>query len=149
MLDIQRKPSTSLQSQSAHLLELTLADPIPVEDDAMRLEAGALVELDEHLSDHGGQLRDDLLPVLLDTHGGAVATGVGIHAGYQLEKRGRTSHIRTCVLITCIAQNVIVYMYSMCVCELYDNCEKWSCDSRQRWMAFSRLQLVGVSRLPP
>ena len=66
------------------LLELTLADPVPVEDDPLRLEAGALVELYEHLPDHGGQLCYDLLPVLLHPHSGTVTAGVGVHTGHQL-----------------------------------------------------------------
>ena len=52
----------------------------------MGLEACALVELNEHLPHHGGQLGDDLLTVLLNTHCGTVAARVGIHAGYQLEE---------------------------------------------------------------
>ena len=43
-------------SVSPHLLELSLTDTITVEDDPVGLEAGALVEVDEHLSHHGGQL---------------------------------------------------------------------------------------------
>lgn len=69
---------------AAHLLELALGDAIPVEDDAGGLEAGRLVELDEQLPDHGSQVLDDLLSVLLDTHGGAVAVGVCIHAAHDL-----------------------------------------------------------------
>ena len=69
---------------SPDLLELPLADPISVEDDAVRLEPGALVEVDEHLPHHGSQLGDDLLAVVLDSDRGTVATGMGIHAGHQL-----------------------------------------------------------------
>ena len=43
-------------SVSPHLLELSLTDTITIEDDPVGLEAGALVEVDEHLSHHGGQL---------------------------------------------------------------------------------------------
>lgn len=64
------------------LLELTLTDPITIEDYPLGLEASALVELDEHLPDHGGQLRYYLLAVLLYPHCGTVTTGVGIHTGH-------------------------------------------------------------------
>ena len=67
------------------LLELTLAHSVPVEDDPLGLKARALVELNEHLPDHGGQLSYDLLAVLLDPHRGTVATGVGVHAGHKLQ----------------------------------------------------------------
>ena len=67
------------------LLELTLAHSVSVEDDPLGLEARALVELNEHLPDHGGQLSYDLLAVLLDPHCGTVATGVGVHAGHKLQ----------------------------------------------------------------
>ena len=74
-----------------HLLELSLTDAIAVEDDAVRFEAGALVKLDEHLSHHGGQLCDELLSVLLYSHRGTVATGVGIHTGHKLRGGGMLS----------------------------------------------------------
>ena len=41
---------------SPHLLELSLTDTVTVEDNPVGFEAGALVEVDEHLSHHGGQL---------------------------------------------------------------------------------------------
>ena len=67
-----------------YLLELSLADAIPVEDDPVWLEPRALVEEDEHLPHHRGQLCDDLLSVLLDTHRGTITTGMGIHACHKL-----------------------------------------------------------------
>lgn len=71
-------------ADGAHLLELPLGDAVAVEDDAGGLEARGLVELDEELAHHGGQVLDDLLAVLLDPHGGAVAVGVGVHAAHDL-----------------------------------------------------------------
>lgn len=73
-----------------HLLELALGDAVAVEDDARGLEARGLVELNEQLADHGGQVLDDLLPVLLDPHRGAVAVGVRVHAAHDLHRRART-----------------------------------------------------------
>lgn len=63
-----------------HLVELAFGDAISVVDDSGRLETGRLVELDEQLSHHGGQVLDDILSVLLDPNGGAVSAGVGVHA---------------------------------------------------------------------
>lgn len=74
--------------ETADLLELPLGDTVSVEDDAGGLEACGLVELDEKLTHHGRQVLDDLLPVLLDAHGGAVAVRVGVHAAHDL--RGNT-----------------------------------------------------------
>lgn len=45
-------------------------------------------ELDEQLAHHGRQVLDDLLPVLLHTHGGAVAVRVGVHAAHDLRGSG-------------------------------------------------------------
>ena len=62
-----------------HVHELALAHTVPVDDDPVRLvAAGALVEHDQVLLDHGAQLLDDLLSVLLDPHRGRVPTGMGI-----------------------------------------------------------------------
>lgn len=73
--------------RGAHLLELAFGDAVTVEDDAGGLEARGLVELDEELADHGGQVLYDLLPVLLHAHSGAVAIGVGVHAAHHLQNR--------------------------------------------------------------
>ena len=67
-----------------YLLELPLTDTISVEDDAGWLEASGLVEVDEELPNHGGQLLDNLLSVLLHSHRGGVAARVGVHAAYNL-----------------------------------------------------------------
>ncbi|KAL0604815.1 Protein GVQW1 [Plecturocebus cupreus] len=50
-------------------------DPIPVEDDAGRLEAGGLVELDEELTHHVGQVFNNLLPWSLHPHSSTVSAG--------------------------------------------------------------------------
>lgn len=83
---------TEGSAESTHLLELPLGDTIAVEDDARGLEARGLVELDEQLADHGGQVLNDLLAVLLDPHGGTVAVGVSVHAAHDL-----LGHDRACV----------------------------------------------------
>lgn len=44
------------QMNTQYLLELSLADAIPVEYDPVRLKTCALVEVDQHLPHHGGQL---------------------------------------------------------------------------------------------
>ena len=50
--------------------ELALADAVPVHDDPVRLVAArALVEHHEVLPHHGGQVLDDVLPLLLHSHG--------------------------------------------------------------------------------
>lgn len=67
-----------------YLLELSLTDTVSVEDDAGWLEACGLVEVDEELPHHGGQLLDNLLSVLLHPHRGGVAARVGVHAAYNL-----------------------------------------------------------------
>ena len=71
-----------------YLGKLAFRNPISVEDDAGRLEARGLVELDEQLAHHGRQVLDDLLPVLLHAHGGTVAVRVGIHAAHDLRGSG-------------------------------------------------------------
>lgn len=70
-----------------YLVELSFWDAVPVEDDAVGLEACGLVELDEQLLDHGRQVLDDLLPVLLDTHCGRISARVGIHAANNLKHK--------------------------------------------------------------
>ena len=73
----------------SHLVELALGDAVAVVDDARGLEARGLVELDEQLAHHGGQVLDDVLPVLLDAHRGAVAARVGVHAAHHLPPQTR------------------------------------------------------------
>ena len=52
-----------------HVCELTLADPVPVHNDPVGLVATrALVEHHEVLPHHGGQVLNDVLPLLLYTH---------------------------------------------------------------------------------
>ena len=79
-----RQEGREKAGETADLLELPLGDTVSVEDDAGGLEACGLVELDEKLAHHGRQVLDDLLPVLLDAHGGAVAVRVGVHAAHDL-----------------------------------------------------------------
>lgn len=64
------------------LWELAFRDPISVEDDSGRLEAGGLVKLDEQLTHHVGQVFNDLLPRSLNPHSSTISAGVGVHAAY-------------------------------------------------------------------
>lgn len=68
-----------------HLLELSLADSVPVDDDAGRFELGGLVEGDKEFPDHGAELFYHLLTVLLYPHRRRVTAGVGIHAPHHLK----------------------------------------------------------------
>lgn len=76
--------------QTAHkgtnLSELSFRDPIPVEDDTCGLEARWLVELDEKLPHHGGQVLDNLLPGPLNSHRGTVSAWMSIHTTYNLQE---------------------------------------------------------------
>ena len=58
---VRPSPTHQLHSTPPHLLELSLTDPVPVEDDLGRLEACGLVELDQHLPHHTAQLNNDFL----------------------------------------------------------------------------------------
>lgn len=69
-----------------HLLELPLRNTIPVEDDSSWFESRGFVELDQQLPDHGSQILDDFLAVLLHPHGGTVTVGMSIHASHNLGK---------------------------------------------------------------
>ena len=67
-----------------HMWELSLTDAVPVHDDPVGLvAAGALVEHHQVLLDHGAQLVDDLLPMLLDTNGGCVSAWVCVLASHH------------------------------------------------------------------
>ena len=70
-----------------YLRELAFGNPISVEDDTRRLEAGGLVELDEQLTHHVRQVFDDLLPRSLHPYSSTVTAGVGIHTAYHLTIR--------------------------------------------------------------
>ena len=63
--------------------ELSLANTVPVEDDAGGFEAGRPVELDEQVLHHGGQVPDDLLSVLLHSDSSWVPARVGVHAAHH------------------------------------------------------------------
>lgn len=65
--------------------ELSLADAVAIDEDSGGLEARAAVELDEQLSGHIGQIRDDLLPMLLHPYGGAVPARMCVHAAHNLK----------------------------------------------------------------
>lgn len=67
-----------------HLVELALWDAIAVVDDPCGLEASGLVELDEQLSHHGGQVLNDVLTVLLHPNSGTVSAGMCIHTANNL-----------------------------------------------------------------
>ena len=56
-----------------YIEELSLGHSVSVDDNSRRLESSVAVELDEQLADHVGQIRDDLLAMLLDSHCGCVA----------------------------------------------------------------------------
>ncbi len=81
-----------------HLLHLALRDSSTVVDDACGLESGRLVELNEELSHHVGEILDDFLAVELllgqvlawglHSHGGTIAAGVPIHATHH-SRNGR------------------------------------------------------------
>lgn len=70
-----------------YLSELAFWNSIPVENDPCGLVAGWLVELDQQFPHHRGQVLDDLLPGPLDSYGGTVPAGVGVHTTYHLTKR--------------------------------------------------------------
>lgn len=70
-----------------HLVELALWDAIPIVDDPCGLEAGGLVELDQQLSHHGGQVLDDVLTVLLHSDRCTVSAGMGIHTTNNLKRK--------------------------------------------------------------
>lgn len=70
-----------------HLVELALRDAVAVVDDSGGLESGRLVELDEQLPHHGGQVLDDVLTVLLHSHCGTVSARMGIHTTNDLKRK--------------------------------------------------------------
>lgn len=76
-----------------HLVKLALGDAVTVIDDSGGLETGGLVELDEQLPHHGGQVLDDVLAVLLHPHRGTVPAGMGIHAANHLKRRYITQNL--------------------------------------------------------
>ena len=73
-------------NQLLYLSELSLWHSVPVEDDPGRLVAGRLVELDQELSHHRGQVLDDLLSGPLDPHCSTVPAGMGVHAAHNLHR---------------------------------------------------------------
>lgn len=62
------------------LQELTFGDAVTIEDDAMGfVAAGRFVKHYQELPDHRAQFLYDLLPMLLDSHGGGVTRRMGVH----------------------------------------------------------------------
>lgn len=92
--DIELPPACGQQTScfKRDLVELALGDAVAVVDDSGGLEASGLVELDEQLSHHGGQVLDDVLAMLLHTHRGAVSAGVGVHATNDLTRGKKTGN---------------------------------------------------------
>ena len=86
----------------AHLLELSLTNSISVEDDAVRLEPRALVEVDQHLPHHGSELSNDLLAVVLYSDSGRVSAGVSVHTGHQLRRKRYIVYIYIVNTCTCM-----------------------------------------------
>lgn len=82
--------SAAKKKAGADLSELAFWNSISVENDPGRLVAGWLVELDEQLAHHRGQILDDLLSGSLDTHSGTVSAGMSIHAANHLKKHKHT-----------------------------------------------------------
>lgn len=68
------------------LQELSLTNAIPIENNPVGLESSRLVELDEQLPDHCGEVVDNFLTMLLNTHSGSITTRVSIHATNNLKK---------------------------------------------------------------
>jgi len=82
-------PIPSLREQSnAYLLKLSLRYAVPVHDNTHWLVVSRLVELDHQVAHHHRQVFDDLLPVCLHSHVGAVARRMSVHAGDDLRKGG-------------------------------------------------------------
>lgn len=73
-----------LISLRADLWQLPFRNAVPVEDDPGGLEAGGLVELDEELAHHVGEIFDDLLPWPLHPNRGTVSTGMCVHTAHYL-----------------------------------------------------------------
>ena len=61
MYDVSTLYALSFPAPSPNLLELSLANPISVEDNLGWFEACGLVELYQHLAHHAAQLHNDLL----------------------------------------------------------------------------------------
>lgn len=76
------------------LSELALGHSVPVEDDPGGFVSSGLVELDEELTYHGGQVLNHFLARPLHPHGGTIPAGVGVHTAYHLQ-RGKKKHEET------------------------------------------------------
>lgn len=108
--------------QLFHLSELSLWHSVPVEDDPGRLVAGRLVELDQELSHHRGQVLDDLLSGPLDPYCSTVPAGMGVHAAhnlhsYNISQRGQQLQ---CLGTICLMYALTSYKHS-------NNTETLSC----------------------
>lgn len=90
--------TTDTNHPPSYLFHLALGHAASVVDDACGLEARGLVELDEQLAHHVGQVLDDLLAVQLllgqvlarrlHAHRGTVAAGVTVHAAHHRRDGG-------------------------------------------------------------
>lgn len=78
------KQQNPILKKKRNLLKLPLRNSISVENDTSWFKSGWFVELNQQLSDHGSQILDDFLAVLLDPNSGTVAIGMSIHASYNL-----------------------------------------------------------------
>lgn len=72
------------------LSELALGHTVPVEDDPGGFISSGLVELDEELTYHGGQVLNHFLPWPLYPYGSTVPTGVGVHTADHLHRERET-----------------------------------------------------------
>lgn len=78
------KQQNPILKTKRNLLKLPLGNSISVENDTSWFKSGWFVELNQQLSDHGSQILDDFLAVLLDPNSGTVAIGMSIHTSYNL-----------------------------------------------------------------
>lgn len=71
-----------------YVQKLALRHAVTVQYDTVWLVAtGTLVKHDQQFSDHGTQLLNDLLPVLLHSHSGCIAAGVSVHRAHHCSDR--------------------------------------------------------------
>lgn len=98
----RKKKEKNISNGKSDLSELSLGHAVSVEDEACGLVARGFVELDEELSDHGGQVLDDLLPGPLHTHRGTVTTRVSVHAAHHLHINTHIKHLNSVLGTLCV-----------------------------------------------